>query len=98
MAEEPQAATPRTRPKRRYTLSAKVPEANRRKLEKARAVAKEIPISQDRAASGRLPAEPVEGAASATGPPAAPTRAWPRAVRGRVGWPGGHALRGQHAS
>ena len=42
MAEEPQAATPRTGPRRRYTVSGKVLEANRRNLEKARAVPKEI--------------------------------------------------------
>ncbi len=40
--DEPQAATPRTRPRRHYTVSAKVLEANRRNLEKARAVPKEI--------------------------------------------------------
>ena len=42
MAEEPQAATPQTRPKRRYTVSAKVLEANHQNPEKARAVLKEI--------------------------------------------------------
>ncbi len=93
MVEEPQAATPRTRPKRRYTVSA----TNRRNLEKARAVPKEI---RDRRTERRRVACRQNlrrrglGNRSAIGP----TRAWPPAVGWRVGWPGGEggqALRGR---